>query len=170
VKPVSSPEVSPVRAGGGPAGSPQERPHARPAIGLAGQDSLRRALIGFLLAAALSLIEAGWGEIAQARHQTCLESLGELRLAPDPRELCGSEFQIYLAESVTTGLVGLLRPEVPEALAWFVMAGLYGLAGAGLAQLRPRQAVLGFLIAHAVLLAILVAANYLSQFIVTSPG
>jgi hypothetical protein len=139
-------------------------------LGLVGRDSLQRALIGFLLAAALSLIEAGWGEIAQARHQTCLESLGGLRLAPDPREACGSEFQLYLAESASTGLVGLLRPEAPEALGWFVMAGLYGLAGAGLAQLRPRPAVLSFLIAHAVLLAILVAANYLSQFIVTSAG
>ena len=131
-----------------------------------GRDSLQRALIGFLLAAALFLVEAGWGEIFLATNQTCVATLRGIRLAPDPSEVCGSEFQIHLAASFSTGLVGLFRPEAPSAVAWIAMGMLYGLAGAGFAQLKPRQAVVGYLVSHAVLTMGLVAANYLSQFIV----
>ena len=131
-----------------------------------GRDSLQRALIGFLLAAALFLVEAGWGEIFLATNQTCVATLRGIRLAPDPSEVCGSEFQIHLAASFSTGLVGLFRPEPPSAVAWIAMGMLYGLAGAGFAQLKPRQAVVGYLVSHAVLTMGLVAANYLSQFIV----
>ena len=131
-----------------------------------GRDSLQRALIGFLLAAALFLVEAGWGEIFLATNQTCVATLRGIRLAPDPSEVCGSEFQIHLAASFSTGLVGLFRPEAPSAVAWIAMGMLYGLAGAGFAQLKPRHAVVGYLIAHSVLVMGLVAANYLSQFIV----
>ena len=132
-----------------------------------GRDSLQRALIGFLLAAALFLVGAGWGEISLANNQSCVATLRGIRLAPDPYEACASEFQLYLAESFSTGLVGVLQPEAPSAVGWIVMAGLYGLAGAGFAQLTPRHGVAGYLVAHAVLLMGLVAANYLSQFIVT---
>ena len=131
-----------------------------------GRDSLQRALIGFLLAAALFLVEAGWGEIFLATNQTCVATLRGIRLAPDPSEVCGSEFQIHLAASFSTGLVGLFQPEAPSAVAWIAMGMLYGLAGAGFAQLKPRQAVVGYLVSHAVLTMGLVAANYLSQFIV----
>jgi len=132
-----------------------------------GRDSLQRALIGFLLAAALFLVEAGWGEISLAKNQSCIETLRGIRLAPDPHEVCGSEFELQLAESFSTGLVGVFRPEASNAVAWVVMGMLYGLAGAGFAQLKPRHAVAGYLVAHAVLVMGLVAANYLSQFIVT---
>ena len=132
-----------------------------------GRESLQRALIGCLLAAALFLVEAGWGEISLGRNQTCVQTLRRLRVAPDPFEACASEFQLYLAESFSTGLVGVLQPEAPSAVAWIVMAMLYGLAGAGFAQLKPRPAVAGYMVAHAVLVMGLVAANYLSQFIVT---
>jgi len=131
-----------------------------------GRDSLQRALIGFLLAAALFLVEAGWGEIFLATNQSCVATLRGIRLAPDPFEACGSEFQLHLAASFSTGLIGLLEPEAPSAVAWIVMGMLYGLAGAGFAQLKPRNAVAGYLVAHAVLVMGLVAANYLSQFIV----
>ena len=131
-----------------------------------GRDSLQRALIGFLLAAALFLVEAGWGEIFLATNQSCVATLRGIRLAPDPSEACGSEFQIHLAASFSTGLVGLFRAEAPSAVAWIAMGMLYGLAGAGFAQLKPRQAVVGYLVSHAVLVMGLVAANYLSQFIV----
>jgi len=131
-----------------------------------GRDSLQRALIGFLLAAALFLVEAGWGEIFLATNQSCVATLRGIRLAPDPSEACGSEFQLHLAASFSTGLVGLFRPEAPSAVAWIVMGLLYGLAGAGFAQLKPRHAVAGYLIAHSVLVMGMVAANYLSQFIV----
>jgi hypothetical protein len=138
----------------------------RPAIGLAGRDSLQRALIGFLLAAALFLVEAGFGEITLANNLTCIERLRGIRLPPASSEACVSEFELYLAESFSSGILGVLRAEPPRALAWIVMALLYGLAGAGFAQLQLRQAVIGFFIAHAVLVMILVAVNYLSQFIV----
>jgi len=131
-----------------------------------GRDSLQRALIGFLLAAALFLVEAGWGEISLATNQSCVATLRGIRLPPDPSRACGSEFQLHLAASFSTGLVGLFRPDAPSAVAWIVMAMLYGLAGAGFAQLRPRHAIAGYLVAHAVLVMGLVAANYLSQFIV----
>jgi hypothetical protein len=131
-----------------------------------GRDSLQRALIGFLLAAALFLVEAGWGEIFLSTNQSCVATLRGIRLAPDPSEACGSEFQLYLAASFSTGLVGLFRPEAPSGVAWIVMGMLYGLAGAGFAQLKPRHAVAGYLVAHLVLVMGLVAANYLSQFIV----
>ena len=132
-----------------------------------GRDSLQRALIGFLLAAALFLVEAGWGEITLATSQSCMATLRGIRLAPDPSEVCGSEIRLHLAASFSTGLVGVFRPEAPSAVAWIVMGMLYGLAGAGFAQLKPRHAVAGYLVAHAILVMGLVAANYLSQFIVT---
>lgn len=132
-----------------------------------GRDHLQRALIGFLLASALFLVEAGWGEISLARNETCVQELRGLRLAPDPRQVCASEFQLYLSESLSTGLVGVFRPEAPNGVAWLVMAVLYGLVGAAFAQLRLRQAVVGFLVLHVVLVMVQVGANYLSQFIVT---
>jgi hypothetical protein len=131
-----------------------------------GREMQQRALIGFLLATALFLVEAGWGEIFLATNQSCVATLRGIRLAPDPSEACGSEFQLHLAVSFSTGLIGLFRPEAPSAVAWIVMGMLYGLAGAGFAQLKPQHAVAGYLVAHAVLVMGLVAANYLSQFIV----
>lgn len=123
-------------------------------------------MIGFLLAAALFLVEAGWGEITLARSEACAQSLRGLRMAPDPREACASEFTLYLSESLSTGLVGVFAPEAPRAVAWLAMLLLYGLAGAGLAQLRLRPALIGYLVGHVVLVMLLVGANYLSQFIV----
>lgn len=146
-------------------GQPRQGTPARPAIGLTGRDSLQRALIGFLLGAALFLVEAGYGEITLANNQTCVERLRGVRLAPDPTEFCVSEFGLHLAESFSSGIVGIPRSEPPRAVAWTVMALFYGLAGAGFAQLRLPQAVIGFLVAHAALLMCLVAINYISQFI-----
>jgi hypothetical protein len=131
-----------------------------------GRDGLQRALIGFLLAGALFLVEAGYGEITLANNLTCIEGLRGIRLAPDPTEACVSELRLYLAESLSTGIVGIPRAEPPRAVAWTIMALFYGLAGAGFAQLKPPLAVIGFLVAHAALLMCLVAVNYISQFIV----
>jgi hypothetical protein len=151
------------KGGAAPPGEAQPGLASRPAIG---GDSLQRALIGFLLAAALALVEAGYGEIVLADNQACLQRLRGIRLAPPPTVACASEFTLNLAESLSGGVLGVLSEGAPRAVGWILSAALYGLAGAGFAQLKPRQAAIGFLIVHAALVMVFVAVNYLSQFIV----
>ena len=127
---------------------------------------LQRALVGFLLAAALFFMEAGWAEISMAQNEECLEGLRALRMPPSATSVCASEFQLYLSQAASKGIVGVFRPDASNAVAWMVMALLYGALGAAFAQLSPRYAIPGFVATHLMLLMVLMATGYLAQFIV----
>lgn len=126
-------------------------------------DQLQRFLIGFLLAAAFFFVEAGVAEILLARNASCLESLARLRLAPDPNELCMSEFGFHLAGSVSRAM---FDAEAPRLLVWPLLGVAYGLIGGALAQLSLRRAVVAYLMLHLLLLAGFTSFGYLAQFIV----
>ncbi|MFQ5943599.1 MAG: hypothetical protein ACE5JF_08605 [Anaerolineales bacterium] len=129
-------------------------------------DRPQRFIIGFLFAASLILIEAGLAEVLLARNEACLANLESFRLAPDPYEACMSEFGIFLARSMSQGLIGTLNPEISAFAAWFILALLYGFIGGGLAQLPVRWAIAAFLIVHVILLMVSMSLGYLSQFII----
>ncbi len=129
-------------------------------------DRSQRFLIGFLFAMAFFLIEAGLAEVLLARNEVCLETLTEFRLAPDPSEVCMSEFEFFLARGLSRGLFGIISPSTSVFIAWPVIAVLYGLMGGGFAQLSLRAAIGGYLIVHVVLLMAFVSVDYISQFIV----
>ena len=129
-------------------------------------DRLWLFLIGFLIASAFFLVEAGAAEIMQARRAACLEGLANFRLAPDPNEACMSEFQYFLTNAMSRGLFTVVGPDPAPMLAWPVMAVLYGLLGGAVAQMRPTHAVGVYLGAHLMLLMVLMSVDFLSQFIV----
>ncbi len=122
--------------------------------------------IGFLLAAAFFLVEAGAAEILLARRSDCVEQLSRLRLAPNPDQACMSEFQYFLARAVSRGVFASADPEPSGAIAWPLMAGLYGLMGGTLARMRPARGIGVYLGVHLALLMVLMSLDFLSQFIV----
>ncbi|GMR11483.1 MAG: hypothetical protein BMS9Abin28_2316 [Anaerolineae bacterium] len=129
-------------------------------------DRSQRFLIGFLFAMAFFMIEAGVAEVLLARNEICLEALSEYRLAPDPNEVCMSEFEFFLARSLSRGAIGTLSPSTSAFVAWPIIAVLYGLIGGGFAQLSLRAAIGGFLIVHVILLMAFMSVDYMSQFII----
>ncbi len=129
-------------------------------------DRSQRFLIGFLFAMAFFLIEAGLAEVLLARNEVCLETLSEFRLAPDPSEVCMSEFEFFLARGLSRGAIGTLSPSTSAFIVWPVIAVFYGLIGGGFAQLSLRAAIGGFLIVQVILLMAFISVDYISQFIV----
>lgn len=126
-------------------------------------DRVHRFLVGFLLAAALTLVEAGVAEILLARNAACVDSLVQFRLSPDPFAYCMSEFSYHLAGSASHAFA---KADAPALLVFPLLAAVYGLIGGGLAQLDLRRAVFGYLAAHILLLIVFTVVRYLSQFIV----
>jgi hypothetical protein len=124
---------------------------------------LQRSLIGFLFALSFYFIEAGLAEILLAQNATCVESLTEFRLSPDPFEACMSEFGYFASRSISRGFIGV---NAPSLLAWPVMGVFYALIGGGLAQFSRRRAVGAFLLLQVIIVAVLTSIGYLSQFIV----
>ena len=129
-------------------------------------EPLRIFAIGFLLAAAFFLIEAGAAEIVLARRSDCVEQLGRMRLAPNPEQACMSEFQFFLARAVSRGVFVSADPEPSGAIAWPLMAGLYGLMGGALARMKPTRGIGVYLGVHMAVLMVLMSLDFLSQFIV----
>ena len=129
-------------------------------------NQLQLFAIGFLLAAAFFLVEAGAAEILLARRSDCIEQLSRLRLAPSPEQACMSEFQYFLARAVSRGVFASADPEPSGAIAWPLMAGLYGLMGGALARMRPTRGIGVYLGVHLALLMVLMSLDFLSQFIV----
>lgn len=126
-------------------------------------ERLRRFLVGFLLAAAFFLVEAGVAEIALARNAACVDSLARFRLAPNPEQYCMSELGRQVAASVSRAA---FDGETPQVLVWGLLAIGYGLLGGAFGQLSPRRALAGYLIVHLLLLIGFTSVGYLSQFIV----
>ncbi len=133
-------------------------------------DRAQRFIIGFLFGMSFILIVAGVAEVLLARNEVCLESLSGFRLAPDPNEVCMSEFSFFLTRGLSRGAIGTLNLSSSPFIAWSVMAVLYGLLGGGLAQLSPRVAIAGFLIVFLLLLMVFMSVDYMSQFIILNPG
>jgi hypothetical protein len=129
-------------------------------------EPLRVFAIGFLLAAAFFLVEAGAAEIVLARRSDCVEQLGRMRLAPNPEQACMSEFQFFLARAVSRGVFVSADPEPSGAIAWPLMAGLYGLMGGALARMKPTRGIGVYLGVHLALLMVLMSLDFLSRFIV----
>ena len=130
------------------------------------REPLRVFAIGFLLAAAFFLIEAGTAEIVLARRSDCVEQLGRMRLPPNPEQACMSEFQFFLTRAVSRGVFAPADPEPSGAVAWPLMAGLYGLMGGALARMKPTRGIGVYLGVHLALLMVLMSLDFLSQFIV----
>ena len=161
-------ETTDVRIAKGDQGSDQDRQgllSTMNGVWLA-REPLRVFAIGFLLAAAFFLIEAGAAEIVLARRSDCVEQLGRMRLAPNPEQACMSEFQFFLARAVSRGVFVSADPEPSGAIAWPLMAGLYGLMGGALARMKPTRGIGVYLGVHLALLMVLMSLDFLSQFIV----
>ncbi len=133
-------------------------------------DRAQRFIIGFLFGMSFFLIDAGAAEVLQARNEVCLESLSGFRLAPDPNEVCMSEFSFFLTRGLSRGVIGTLNPSTSPFIAWSVMAVLYGLLGGGFSQLSQRVAIAGFLIVFLLLLMVTMSVDFMSQFIILNPG
>jgi len=126
----------------------------------------QRFLIGFLFGMAFFFIAAGLAEVLLARNETCLESLSDFRIAPDPNEYCMSEFSFFLARGMSRGPFGTLSPSTSPFIAWPVMAVIFGLLGGGFAQLPWRVGIAGFLVVLVFLLMAIMSVDFMSQFIV----
>ncbi len=111
-------------------------------------------------------MEAGLAEIWLARNAECLEELRAMRIPPPTATVCFSEFELYLSQAASRGIVGVFRPEASNAIAWLVMGLLYGTLGATIAQFSPRYAIPGYFGVHLILLMGFTATGYLAQFIV----
>jgi hypothetical protein len=133
-------------------------------------DRAQRFIIGFLFGMSFFLIVAGVAEVLLARNEVCLETLSGFRLAPDPNEICMSEFSFFLTRGLSRGVIGTLSPSNSQFIAWTVMALFFGLLGGGFAQLQVRWAIVGFLVVFVLLLAVSMSVDYMSQFIILNPG
>lgn len=108
----------------------------------------RRLLAAAMLGAAVFLVQAGVIEIVLRADRICQEA----RLANwaySPRG-CQAEPVRYIIQGLSRGLVGALRPDLPPAFGVLTMAGMMAVLAGLLGLLRPREAVLAFLVAEAV--------------------
>ena len=128
-------------------------------------DRLERSLIGLMAAVALYLVIAGAAEISLSKNAECIETIRQLRLAPNRYSACLSEFQYFLAHSASRGAIGAFSPEAPPLVAFVVMAVVYGGSGALLAQLRPGLALSSFVLVVAAMVAISMAVGFVGQFL-----
>ena len=129
-------------------------------------DRPQRFVIGFLFGMAFFFITAGLAEVLLARNESCIAQLSDFRLAPNPNEVCMSEFEFYLARGMSRGIMGIFSPETSVFVAWPAMAIFFGLLGGGLAQLPLRAAIIGFAIVYVLLLMAFMSVDFMSQFIV----
>ena len=130
------------------------------------EDRVQLFLIGFLVAIAFFLVEAGIAEVLLSRNESCMEALSSFRLSPDPNQVCMSEFGFHLVRALSMGPASTFSPEASNLLIWSLLAVVYGLVGGGFAQLSPRNAIVGYAILHLILLMIFTSTGYISQFIV----
>jgi hypothetical protein len=131
-----------------------------------GRDSVRVFLVGFLLAAAFFLVEAGLAEIALARRAECVEQLSRLRLAPAVEQACMPEFEYFLARSLSRGFFAPAESATSGPAAWLLMASAYGLLGGVVARMKSWHGVGIYLGVHLALIMVLMSVDFLSRFIV----
>jgi len=122
-------------------------------------------LIGALLAAAVFLIEAGVAEILIAMDQECRASIASIRLAPDPFDVCASEWQWYLMRAMSRGIAWVINLDSAPIIGWLTMGLVYALIGGSVAQMFRGRGFVVFLIAQVGLVAALMGLGYFRQFI-----
>lgn len=122
-------------------------------------------VLGALLAAALFLIEAGIAEILIAMDQDCRASISTVRLAPDPFQVCASEWQWYLVRALSRGIVWIFNQDSAPFIGWITMGLIYSLVGGMSAQAFKGRGVVAFLIAQVGIVAALMGLGYFRQFI-----
>lgn len=122
-------------------------------------------VLGALLAAALFLIEAGIAEILIAMDQDCRASISSVRLAPDPFQVCASEWQWYLVRALSRGIVWIFNQDSAPFIGWITMGLIYSLVGGMSAQAFKGRGVVAFLIAQVGIVAALMGLGYFRQFI-----
>ena len=133
-------------------------------------DRAQRFIIGFLFGMSFFLVVAGVAEVLLARNEVCLGSLSGFRLAPNPNEVCMSEFGFFMARGLSRGAFGILSPSTSPFVIWTAMALFFGLLGGGFAQLSLRVGIAGFLIVFVLLLMVFTGVDYMSQFIILNPA
>lgn len=122
-------------------------------------------LVGALLAGALFLVEAGIAEIFIAIDQECRASIASVRLAPDPFDVCGSEWQWYLSRATSRGIAWVINHESAPLLGWLTMGLVYSFVGGLSAQTFRDRGVVAFLIAQIGIIAALTGLGFFRQFI-----
>jgi hypothetical protein len=127
---------------------------------------LMRFLMGFMLVLGLFLFELGISQIALAGEARCRENLESGRLLSTASEKCMSEGIYYFLQALSRGPFATAHSEVPNALAWILTGGVYGVIGGFLTLLAQKWAVGIFLGIHALALVILTFIAYISNYIV----
>ena len=140
-----------------------EGPDKRRPIRLDGRTKV--FVLGALLAAAFFLIEAGIAEILIAMDQECRASIASVRLAPDPFQVCATEWQWYLVRALSRGVVWVINQDSTPFIGWITMGLIYSFVGGASAQTFRGRGVVGFLIVQIGMVAALMGLGYFRQFI-----
>lgn len=124
-----------------------------------------RFSMGFLFAIGLILVEIGIAQIYLDKDARCREALPSGRILLDPFSECTSEVGIYFLRALSRGPFAAERSEVPDVLAWVILASAYGLLAGFLAQFPRRTALVGFGVLHLLALGSFTVIAYASTFI-----
>jgi hypothetical protein len=122
-------------------------------------------VLGALLAAAFFLMEAGIAEIMIATDQECRGSIASVRLAPDPFQVCASEWQWYLVRALSRGVVWVFNQDSAPFIGWITMGLIYSFVGGASAQTFRSRGFVAFLIVQIGMVAALMGLGYFRQFI-----
>lgn len=125
----------------------------------------RRVVLGTLLAASFFLVEAGIIEILLGMDQHCRQSLGSIRLAPDPYSICMPEWQWLFMHAASRGIVWLFSPTSSALLGGLIMGVIYALIGAMSVSMFRGRAWIVYLAIHLVLIASIAGLSYLGRYI-----
>ena len=140
-----------------------EGPEKRRPIRLDGRTKV--FVLGALLAAAFFLIEAGIAEILIAMDQECRASIASVRLAPDPFQVCATEWQWYLVRALSRGVVWVINQDSTPFIGWITMGLIYSFVGGASAQTFRGRGGVAFLIVQIGMVAALMGLGYFRQFI-----
>lgn len=124
-----------------------------------------RFSMGFLIAVGLILVEVGIAQIYLEKDTRCREALPTGRIILDPFSECTSEVGIYFLRALSRGPFSGERSEIPDLLAWGILAASYGLIAGFLAQFPRRTALMVFGVLHLLALVTFTMIAYASTFI-----
>lgn len=124
-----------------------------------------RFSMGFLIAIGLILVEIGIAEIYLEKDIRCREALPTGRIILDPFTECTSEVGIYFLRALSRGPFSGEGSQVPEMLAWLILAVSYGLIAGFLAQFPRRTALVAFGVLHLLALVSFTMIAFASTFI-----
>lgn len=125
----------------------------------------RRVLLGSLVAASFFLVEAGIIEIILGIDQNCRQSVGSIRLAPDPYSVCMPEWQWLFMHAASRGFVWLFNSTSSPLLGGLTMGVIYALTGAVSASIFKGRGWIVYVAIHLVLISSIAGLSYLSRYI-----